>query len=131
MSYGNYQAPPPPNYPRFSEHVPPDGRSGCMTLFLVGLGAMHVVAAVIFCEGISRINNGLLGIVGGIIIFGGLIGIIGLWNWQKWGYYTLMAVFGINLLLGFASGDLREVIVRGLVLGALFQLYNDKMELLN
>ncbi len=126
MSYGNYQAPPPPSDP------PRRNRDGCMTLFLLGLGILQTISAVFFLLGVTQINFGWVDIFSGIIIFGGLIAIMGLWSWQKWGYYTLMAVFGIDLMVavGLAAGTIEWILLRLLMMSVLYLLYRDKMALL-
>ena len=114
----------------------PKERGGCLTLFLgfaiIGniLGLLFLLVS--FGPYRGQIDGGTSFLIFGLfaIQVGIFMSVIGLWNWKRWGYYGILAGYGVGIVLNFLSANLPTVI--GSLIGALIltQLMKDKMDYL-
>ncbi|HEY7419250.1 MAG TPA: DUF2127 domain-containing protein [Ktedonobacteraceae bacterium] len=95
-------------------------RGGCLTAWLVllGIGSALVVLSS-FVDFSRSAILGVLLLVGGILAF---VGVVGTWQLKRWGYYLIMALYGLNvifslfsLLSGSGSATSVGTIIGGLV----------------
>lgn len=109
-------------------------RDGCITVFLLGLGAIHILYLAFICFGLTLVSvDGFLGffvLVEIGLVIATLSGIIALWNWKRWGYTLLMTLYVISIILAIISADVNSALIRLLLLGLLYLLYRDRMEAL-
>jgi hypothetical protein len=119
-------------------------RGGCLTIFLVVgfVGYLLSIAASLYIQ--FQINTGniseylldaQLGLVQlllwilAIIGIGGMVCIWGLWNWKRWGYYGVIAIFVAGAVINFLSGMVlaQQVLISIFSVGILIYLMRDKM----
>jgi hypothetical protein len=78
-------------------------RGGCLTAWLILLGIGDVLAIVGALIAFSQPGYGLLGLlllIGAVLAFAG---VIGTWQFKRWGYYSIMTLYGINVVIGVIS----------------------------
>jgi oligosaccharide repeat unit polymerase len=64
-----------------------------------------------------------------IISIGIFACVYGLWNWKRWGYYGLIVIYGINILIGFFTGQ--STAIGGFIgIAILYYLMKDKTQYL-
>ncbi len=81
----------------------PVERGGCLTAWLILLGIGDVLAMVGALIAFSQPGYGLVGL---LILIGAvlaIVGVIGTWQFKRWGYYLIMTLYGINVVIGVIS----------------------------
>jgi hypothetical protein len=88
-------------------------RGGCLTAWLIFVGIANVLGLIFGLALISSAGSlSLLILVSGVVA---LVGVVGIWQLKKWGYFTLMACYLIGLLFSALDGSLNTVI--GTIIG--------------
>lgn len=87
----------------------PDHPTGCLALYLAGNFIVTIILLAVLIVAPKDPANGVeippflifSTFIVGIVT---LIGTIGIWNYQKWGVFTLIGLACLNLMLEFAVG---------------------------
>jgi hypothetical protein len=103
-------------------------RGGCLTAF-IGYIVIVNLAVVLLTFSIrsslpSYADTGTFDLFLGlqVVMTGAALACAyGLWTWQKWGYYGLMALYGLNIALSILTGQFTSI--GGSVLGIVLLYY--------
>lgn len=83
------------------QYTVPRERGGCLTAWLIFLG---IAAALALVFGLLSAGNAgpvsLIYLGGGVVI---LVGVVGVWQLKKWGYYTLMTWYTLGLIVNILT----------------------------
>lgn len=72
-------------------------RGGCLTAWLVFISIANTLGIIFGFSLVSEIGPlGLVSVIGGALA---LIGVVGTWQMKKWGSYTLLVVYLLNVLV--------------------------------
>jgi hypothetical protein len=122
--------------PKFDPYTPPEReRGGCLSAFLTVFIALQVIAFLYLCSQTSRLssyssNSSVMPIM--LVVFVveciTIACAVAVWNWQKWGYYGLVILYGLSIVLNLCSGNFAGVVGSVIVLAILFGLVNEKIE---
>ncbi len=112
-------------------------RGGCLTAFIgyiviVNIGVLLLTLSVRTSLP-SAADTGMVDFLVGIqALFTGaaLFCAYGLWNWKKWGYQGLMALYGLNIVLSILSGQLNAITGSFVGIALLYYVMKDKRHLL-
>jgi len=102
-------------------------RGGCLTAWLIFLG---IAGGLALLSGLLSVGGaGLVGVIyllSGVVV---LVGVAGVWQLKKWGYYTLMTWYTLNLIANIltfcaqsSSGGGAVPYVIGTVIGSIIGL---------
>lgn len=112
-------------------------RGGCLTVFLGFIAVVNVLLLVLTWMTVSSApayaDTGLLNmlLMLQVVMTGAaLLCVWGLWNWKRWGYYGLMALYVISMIINVLSGA--AATIGGSIAGMaiLYFLMKDKMDYL-
>jgi len=113
----------------------PRERGGCLTVFLVFIMGANVLALVYLCSLTTQVSRYSSASAMPILAlaFGFQSAVLacaaGMWNWKRWGYYGLAAVYVIEAGIMLLAGNLSMVVGAVIALGILFGLVNSKIEM--
>jgi hypothetical protein len=105
-------------------------RGGCLTAWLIFMGVGSVLGILI-----ALIALGKLGILGLLLLPGAilsLMGVVGTWQFKKWGYYLLMTLYGISLFSSFITlcvttgGSIGSIVITVLLMLILYLLVRER-----
>lgn len=115
-------------------------RGGCLSVFLgfavIANIAVALLTLILFNEysQFSGVDTGFFTIV---VIFSLVAAaatiacVWGLWNWKRWGYNGLMALYVLSMVVNLLSGSLQTVAGSAIGMGILYFLMKDKMHYLD
>ena len=109
-------------------------RGGCLTAFLAVFIGLNMLSFLVVCSQmssprLSRYATGPVFLVALVVECIVVACAVGIWNWQKWGYYGLAAIYGLSVVVTLCSGNILSAIGSGVVLAILVSLVNAKIEL--
>jgi hypothetical protein len=122
--------------PKFDPYTPTAReRGGCLSAFLAVLAVINALGCLYLCSQTSRLsgyyNSGAVMpilIVSVVLSAVTVVCVLGMWNWQRWGYYGLMVLYGLNTMANLCTGNLVGVVVSAAIMAILFGLSNEKLE---
>lgn len=132
--------------PKYDYPMEPE-RGGCLTAFLVVAFLGQIASIFIALSLQSDINSlsssvrasassevGFAQMIVYFVIIVAVIGLVciwGLWNWKRWGYYGIIALYVIGAILNLVSGSIPTAVGSFVGLGVLVYLMRDKADYLD
>ena len=111
-------------------------RGGCLTLFLVFIIGMNTFFLFALCAQAAQLGRySSAGIAVPVLAVAFAIQsaviacAVGIWNWQKWGYYGMAVAYVIQLVVMLCSGNIINVVSSVVGLIILVSLVNNKIEM--
>ena len=112
-------------------------RGGCLTVFLVFIIGMNIFFLFALCAQAAQLGNYSNAAASVMPILAVAFAIqcaviacaVGIWNWQKWGYYGLAIAYVIQLVIMLLAGNMINVVSSIIGLVILVSLVNSKIEM--
>lgn len=82
-------------------------RSGCLTAFLILAMIGNPILALLQWTMAGNLPSDVasLAIIGGVLNAAGLVFVIGIWQWKRWGLYGYVGCMGLLILLNLITGQ--------------------------